>query len=162
MSRMGTETQQLTVTVYMVLFGAGMGLVLGTLILAVQNEVHPKDLGAGTSSVTFFRSVGGAVGVALFGAVFNALLRNKIGRSAAVGEGSSFSPTEIRKMEPVARAEYIAAFADSLTKVFLFTVPLLVAAWVFTWFIHEVPLRAATHDDEGNLIEPESALGALH
>jgi predicted MFS family arabinose efflux permease len=161
LSTMDSSTGQWTVTVYMILFGFGMGLTIGTLILAVQNAVEPKDIGVGTSSVVFFRFTGGAIGVALFGALFNALLRNRIGVTAAVGEGSSFSPAEIRKLEPAVREEYIDAFAHSITTVFFWTTPTLIVAFVLSFFMHEAPLRERHSPDELPEFEAESGLGAL-
>lgn len=141
LSTMGPSTSQMTVTVYMVLLGVGFGVTLSTLLVAVQNVVSSKDLGVGTSSVNFFRSTGGAVGVALFGALFNVLLRDRIGTSVAMGEGSTFSAESVRRLPAAARAEYVDAFAGSLTTVFLCVVPLVAVAFVLMCLLREVPLR---------------------
>jgi EmrB/QacA subfamily drug resistance transporter len=117
LSTMGTSTTQSTVTVYMVLLGVGIGLTMQTLVLAVQNAVRITELGVATSSISFFRSMGGAVGVALFGAIFSSRLAHN-GRSPA-------------------------AFADSITTVFLYAVPLVVLAFGLTWLLREVPLRSS-------------------
>jgi EmrB/QacA subfamily drug resistance transporter len=146
LSTMSSATSQATVTVYMVLLGVGFGLTLATLLVAVQNVVAAKDLGVATSSVNFFRSMGGAIGVALFGALFNVLLRDRTGTSLSVGEGSSFTPEAIRRLPSAARIEYVDAVADSLTTVFLCAVPLLLAAFGLMWLLREVPLRATTAD----------------
>lgn len=145
LSTMGTGTSQTTVTVYMVLLGVGMGLTMQTVVLAVQNVVKLTELGVATSSVSFFRSMGGAIGVALFGAVFNNLLADRIGTTVAVGEGSTFTPETIQQLPVDARTTYIDGFADALTTVFLYSVPLVVAAFALTWFLREVPLRSAVH-----------------
>src|SRR3546814_4287748 len=92
LSTMGTGTSQSTVTVYMVLLGIGLGLTMQTLVLATQNAVPISDLGAATAAVSFFRSLGGSIGVALFGALFNSRLAERLdGLTVSVGEGSSFS-----------------------------------------------------------------------
>ena len=65
--------------VYMVVLGAGIGMVMQILVLAVQNEAPVEDLGVATSTVTFFRAVGGSVGVALFGALFSSRLGDLLG-----------------------------------------------------------------------------------
>src|SRR5262249_57735903 len=69
MSRMGLDTTRWETWRTMLLAGMGMGLVMVPLLIAVQNSVPKRDLGAATSATTFFRSIGGAVGVALMGAV---------------------------------------------------------------------------------------------
>ncbi|MEA2972804.1 MAG: hypothetical protein QOG82_1262 [Actinomycetota bacterium] len=142
LSTMGTSTSQSTVTVYMVLLGIGLGLTMQTLVLAVQNAVGRSELGVATSSVSFFRSMGGSVGVALFGALFNNLLAARIGQTAG-GEGASFSPDSIRRLPDAVRTTYISGFADSLTTVFLWATPLLVVAFALTWFLRELPLRTS-------------------
>lgn len=76
-------TPQVLVSLYMLVVGVGMGMVMQVLVLAVQNAVEPKDLGVATSAATFFRSMGGALGVAVFGAVLNNRLEHHIGRGFA-------------------------------------------------------------------------------
>src|SRR3546814_19565896 len=78
LSTMGTVNSQSTVTVYMVLLGIGLGLTMQTLVLATQNAVPISDLGAATAAVSFFRSLGGSIGVALFGALFNSRLAERL------------------------------------------------------------------------------------
>ncbi|MGH9225617.1 MAG: MDR family MFS transporter [Acidimicrobiales bacterium] len=140
LSTMGTGTSKTTVTAYMVLMGIGLGLTIQTLILAAQNAVGRAELGVATSSVSFFRSMGGSVGVALFGALFNNLLGSRV----ALGEGAAVTPDAIRQLPEAARLPFIGAFADSLTTVFLWATPLLVLAFAITWLLREVPLRTTT------------------
>ena len=66
----------------MVVLGAGIGMVMQVLVLATQNEAPVADLGVATSTVTFFRAVGGSVGVALFGALFNSRLTDLLAGGA--------------------------------------------------------------------------------
>ena len=146
LSTMGTDTSQSTVTIYMVLLGAGIGFSMQTLILATQNSVPLRDLGAATSSVSFFRSMGGSIGVAVFGALFNGFLDERIsGLSVPVGEASGFSPESVRSLPPDSLAEVTNAFAESLTAVFLIATPLIAVAFGLTWLLREVPLRSSTH-----------------
>ncbi|HRE01928.1 MAG TPA: MFS transporter, partial [Ilumatobacteraceae bacterium] len=95
LSTMHAGTAQSSVTVYMAILGAGIGFTLGTLILAVQNAVELHDLGSATSTVSFFRSTGGAIGVAMFGALFNNLLASRVGATIDIAEGSSFTPSSV-------------------------------------------------------------------
>ncbi|HEX2118259.1 MAG TPA: MDR family MFS transporter [Acidimicrobiales bacterium] len=144
LSTMGTETSQATVTGFMIVLGIGIGLTMQTLVLAVQNAVDRRELGVATSSVSFFRSMGGSVGVALFGALFNNLLGNRIGEAMAVGEGGSFTPEAIRQLPEAVRGTYVAGFADALTTVFLWATPLILLGFAVTWLLREEPLRTAT------------------
>ena len=144
LSTMGTDTSQATVTAFMIVLGIGIGLTMQTLVLAVQNAVDRSELGVATSSVSFFRSMGGSVGVALFGALFNNLLANRIGETVAVGEGGSFTPEAIRQLPEAVRSTYVAGFADSLTTVFLWATPLILLGFAVTWLLREEPLRTST------------------
>ena len=69
MSTISTTTSATTLAVMMFVVGAGLGLFMQTLVLAVQNAVSAKDMGAGTATITFFRTLGGAIGAAVLGAI---------------------------------------------------------------------------------------------
>lgn len=146
LSTMGAGTGQSTVTAYMVMLGVGIGFSMQTLVLATQNTVPTKDLGTATSSVTFFRSMGGSIGVAVFGALFNSSLSDHLGgATVSVGEGgSSFTPESLRALPPEALDRVVTAFAESLTSVFFVATPLIAVAFGITWFLKETPLRRST------------------
>jgi EmrB/QacA subfamily drug resistance transporter len=162
LATMGPDTTGITVTVYMVVLGAGLGFTMQTLILAVQNAVGPRDMGVATSSATFFRSMGGSLGVALFGALFNARLSDNLGTTTAVGgEGGTSSVIDaLEGLSAVQRAFVEKGFADAITSVFLYGVPLLLVAFAFVWFLAEVPLRSSTSPvDHGREMAAGSAPG---
>jgi EmrB/QacA subfamily drug resistance transporter len=143
LSTMGTDTSQGTVTVYMVLLGVGIGLSMQTLVLATQNVVPAQDLGAATSSVSFFRSMGGSIGVAVFGALFNSGLSSRLADiDVSIGEASTFTPESLGELAAGERAEVVAVFADSLTRVFLYAAPLVAFAFARSWLLREMPLRS--------------------
>ena len=127
----------------------------------MQNAVGPGDMGVATSSATFFRSMGGSLGVALFGAVFNARLSDNLGTTAAVGESGSSSVLDaLDGLTAAQRAFVESGFADAITSVFLYGVPLLLIAFIVTWFLKEVPLRSTTHVvDHGREMAAGSAPG---
>ena len=127
----------------MVVLGIGLGLTMQTLVLAVQNAVSTNELGVATSSVSFFRSMGGSIGVALFGALFNNLLADRLGQTVAVGEGVAFTPETVRELPAAARETFVSGFADALTTMFLYASPLVALAFALTWFLREVPLRSS-------------------
>lgn len=141
LSSMSAGTRQASVTAYMIVLGVGIGLSMQTLVLAVQNAVPIRELGVATSSVSFFRSMGGSIGVALFGALFNAELSSRVGTTIEVGEGAAISPSVLDRLEPAERAEFIDGFAASLTTVFGYAVPLMLVAFAVSWFLQQVTLR---------------------
>lgn len=142
MSTMGSTTTQSTVSVYMAILGCGFGFGMQPLVLATQNEVLPGDIGVATSSVNFFRSMGGSIGVALFGALFNSGLTSRLSSlSSVVGDPAALTPESVRALPSSVSTSVVAAFADSLTTVFLVTVPLVVGAVVLVSLLKEVTLR---------------------
>jgi EmrB/QacA subfamily drug resistance transporter len=162
MSTMGTQTTQPTVAAYMVMLGIGVGLTMQVLVLATQNAIPLKDIGAGTSSVSFFRSMGGSIGVAIFGAIFNSGLRGKLaGLSVSIGEGSGFRPESLDRLAPADRAAAVGAFADSLTAVFLAAAPLVLIAVFIAMALPAKPLRSTAHPhDAGRELGVSGASGA--
>ena len=140
LSTLDTQSTRLESGAYMVLLGAGIGMVMQILILAVQNEAPVEDLGVATSTVTFFRAVGGSVGVALFGALFSSRLGDLLGDAAPTG----LTPEAIGQLPTAARAQMASAFSDSITMVFGYAVPLLVVGFLLTWLLRESPLRTAS------------------
>jgi EmrB/QacA subfamily drug resistance transporter len=142
LSTMGAGTARATVIGYMVLLGAGIGASMQTLVLATQNVVPRRDLGAATSSVSFFRSMGGSIGVAMFGALFNSALRHRLdGAEVDVGETSTFTTDALRGLPDDERAIVVDAFAESLTSVFRYAVPFVAVAVVLSLLLRETPLR---------------------
>ncbi len=125
---------------YMAVVGLGIGMVMQVLVLATQNEAPVEDLGVATSTVSFARAVGGSVGVALFGALFSSRLTELLGKAANL----DVTPEMIRKLPHAQRVVTAEAFSDAITRVFLFAVPLLLFAFVLTWFLKETPLRTAS------------------
>ncbi len=89
MSQMGLETTRAATGRNMLLAGTAMGLIMVPLLIAVQNAVPKRELGAATSATTFFRSIGGAVGVAGMGAVLSHELARELGRLGAATAGLS-------------------------------------------------------------------------
>ncbi len=149
LSTMGVGTTLPVASVYMLILGAGLGLVMQVLVLAVQNSVQPRDLGVATSASTFFRSLGGSFGTALFGAIFTSqvaanIARNLPGADPGGGDLTS-SPGVIAQLPEAVRVGVIQAFADSTSTVFLAAVPFAIAAFVVVLLLPELPLRDSSH-----------------
>jgi predicted MFS family arabinose efflux permease len=148
LSTLNPQTPRLLISLYMVVLGAGLGMVMQVLVLAVQNAAERRDLGVATSSATFLRSIGSSFGVAIFGAIFSsqlaANLRLHLPASALGGNLNPNSlqgnPAALQKLPPAIHSGLVTAVADSLHVVFLTAVPILIVAFVITLFLREIPL----------------------
>jgi hypothetical protein len=119
-----------------------MGMVMQVLILAVQNSVEYKHLGVATSGTMLFRSVGGALGVALFGAIFAGELHARLGQ-AELGFLVNTVPAAVKGLPPLAHQEYIDAVMAALRPVFLVAASIGALGFVLAIFLQEVELRDA-------------------
>jgi hypothetical protein len=151
LSRMNEHTPRALSTAYMAITGVGIGLVMQVMVVATQNSVARAYLGVATSTLSFFRSVGGSFGVALFGAVFNARLRAELARAlpetsiAALHSASGARGfRSIQSLPPSIREEYAASFARALGTTFLYAVPCFAVAFGLVLFLKEQPLRGRT------------------
>jgi EmrB/QacA subfamily drug resistance transporter len=154
LSTMDAATSRLESSLYMVVLGLGMGMVMQVLVLAVQNASEPRDMGVVTSAVNFFRSLGGSFGVAVFGAIFASLLTDRLVAFLPAGalddaglnpESLSASPAQLRALPPDLLEPTIRALAESTTAAFLYAVPVLLAGFVLAFFLPGVPLRDTIH-----------------
>ncbi|MEE1763000.1 MFS transporter [Streptomyces sp. SP18BB07] len=140
------DTEYWHVAIFMALLGLGVGMMMQNLVLCTQNQVAPGDLGAASSVVTFFRSLGGAIGVSALGAV----LSHRITHYAEEGlaklgvSGSSMGHGEIPDLDALPapiRTVIESSYGHGIGDVFLYAAPFAVLALVFSFFIKEVPLR---------------------
>jgi EmrB/QacA subfamily drug resistance transporter len=143
LSTMEPSTSRLVSGVYMAVLGIGLGLTMQVLVLATQNSVRVADLGVATSSVNFFRSVGGSLGVALFGAIFNSRLAAELANGGVAGP-ETVTPEAIGALPPAAHATVVDGFANALTTVFLIAVPVILVGFVISLRLKEIPLRAGS------------------
>ena len=154
LSTMDPHTSRLSSGLYMVVVGVGLGMVMQVLVLAVQNGAEFRDLGVVTSSVNFFRSLGGSFGVSGFGVVFATVLDDKLAELIPAGalegaglqpESLTVSPAQIRVLPPEILDPVRTAMADSITAVFLLVVPFLVLGAVLAMLMPELPLKDTAH-----------------
>jgi EmrB/QacA subfamily drug resistance transporter len=125
--------------------GAGMGLVMQTIVLAVQNAVDPHELGTATSANNFFREIGAAVGVAVFSTMFTNRLIEQImtvfqGVPQAGGEAAGLTPDAVQQLPEPFKSGVIDAYASSLSSSFWYFIPLIVVGFVLALFLREVKL----------------------
>ncbi|HEV7758241.1 MAG TPA: MDR family MFS transporter [Acidimicrobiales bacterium] len=140
LSLLGTDSSNLESAGAMVVFGVGLGMVMQILVLASQNEAEVEDLGVATSTVNFFRSVGGSVGVAVYGSLISSRLADLLGDASAL----SITPEELRELPTAERAATASAFADAIGGVFLDSVPLMLAGFGLAWLLRETTLRTTS------------------
>jgi len=144
MSRMSSSTPAWRQSLYLIILGAGIGLCMQVLILIVQNTSRFEDLGVATSGVTFFRTIGSSFGAAIFGSLFTNFLHSRIGPALAASRApavAASSPEALRHLPYDMAGPIVAAYAASLTQVFLWAVPVAVAGFVLALLLKEVPLR---------------------
>jgi EmrB/QacA subfamily drug resistance transporter len=144
MSRMDPSTSALVQSAFLVILGAGIGLSMQVLVLIVQNTSNFEDLGVATSGVTFFRTIGSSFGAAIFGSLFSNFLKDRIGPALAAGgvpASAVASPEALHRQPHSVAAPIVAAYADSLTQVFLCAAPVALLGFVLALFLREVPLR---------------------
>jgi EmrB/QacA subfamily drug resistance transporter len=139
------------ISTFFFVFGLGLGLVMQVLVLIVQNAVSYEDLGVATSGATFFRSIGAAFGVAVFGTVFAGRLGDKLTaafRGAELPPGVSVDalegdPRGLAQLPPELRPAALHAYATAITDVFLYAAPVALVGFVLAWFLKEDRLRGS-------------------
>ncbi|WP_327285852.1 MULTISPECIES: MDR family MFS transporter [unclassified Streptomyces] len=152
LSRMGPGTGAWLESLYMFVLGAGIGLCMQVLTIAVQNTVDYADLGTATSGVTFFRTLGSSFGTAVFGSIYANSLGPALERAveeAARATGAdpaqlaeaAQSPQGVHGLDPAAAGPIVEAYAHALHTVFLWTVPVAGIGFVVALFLKQVRLR---------------------
>lgn len=152
LSTIAYDTPYWHVAIYMALMGLGIGMMMQNLVLCTQNQVSPKDLGSASSTVSFFRSLGGAVGVSALGAILGNRVGDHIkdgiaglgpkGAHAAQGAlGSGGAIPDVKSLPEPIKTIVESAYGSGVADVFLFAAPCAFLAFLLTWFIKEIPLR---------------------
>lgn len=151
LSRMDTSTTRLEASLFMLVLGLGLGMVMQVLVIALQNAVEHRDLGIATSTNTFFRSLGGAFGAALFGAILSGRLAYHLPRLLPAGSGGidpallTGSPAMIRTLPLDVQAAVVEAFSRSIVATFLWAIPFAALSFLLVLAIPEHPLRDTAH-----------------
>ncbi|MFF7765676.1 MFS transporter [Streptomyces massasporeus] len=160
LSRLEVGTPRLHYSIWMAVLGAGIGMVMPVLILAVQNSVRPADLGTATSANNYFRQIGGSVGAAVFGTLFADrladALADRLPARAGLPDPESLTPQLVHALPPALRDDYIRAYADAMPRIFLYLVPVLVLGLVIALFLKEKPL--VSHN--ASVTDPGTAPGS--
>jgi EmrB/QacA subfamily drug resistance transporter len=182
LSRMGVGSSTGIDALYMIVLGLGLGAVMQVLVLIVQNAVPYAELGVATSGATFFRSIGGSFGAAIFGAIFsNVLVGNLVTHlhGAKLPPGltvASVTPAILNTLPAAVHHGIVAAYAQSIQTVFIIAAPIGLIAFFAAWLIPHVELRRgvgassgpskATQADQtssdGTALEPAAPATSLH
>jgi EmrB/QacA subfamily drug resistance transporter len=154
-SRIQVDTPYYVLALIMYAFGMGLGFTMQVVVTAVQNSVDRRYMGVATASVTFFRSMGGAIGTALLGAILNIRLKHHlseiVGAAQGHGAGAPINTNDVTAIqalpEPI-KSWVLEAFTRAMDDVFLVAVPFMAVAFVIALTMRENPLRGRTQDTD--------------
>ena len=152
LSRLTAQSSVTAAALRVMMLGAGLGMVMQVLVIAVQNDADYQDLGVATSGATLFRFIGGSLGTAVLGAVFanrfNALLGDM--KSAGTGAGAGLNLEALAQLPADVRAHYAAAITGASDRVFLVASVVCGVGFLITWLMPERPLRATVASSAAN------------
>ncbi|GAB2830673.1 hypothetical protein GCM10027073_68730 [Streptomyces chlorus] len=147
------DTPYWHIGVFMAIMGLGVGMMMQNLVLCTQNQVDPSDLGAASSVVTFFRSLGGAVGVSVLGSVMATRINHyaedtidSLSPQEQAAAAQSLGSGELPNMDLLPdgiRTWLESAYGHGIADIFLYVTPVAFLAVLATLFIKEVPLRTS-------------------
>ncbi|MGY4905527.1 MFS transporter [Streptomyces sp. 900116325] len=151
------DTTYWHIAIFMFVMGLGIGMMMQNLVLATQNQVAPSDLGSASSVVTFFRSLGGAIGVSALGAVMANRVTHYVKdgladlgpKGAALGHGGTGGGgiPDLDKLPAPFRTVVESAYGHGVGDVFLYAAPAALVAFLITIFIKEVALKTNAAND---------------
>jgi EmrB/QacA subfamily drug resistance transporter len=160
MSTLNETTSFGILSIYAIMVGAGLGLSMQTIVIALQNSVDFQDMGIATSSNTFFRSLGGAFGTAIFGTIFSNRVAYYLQDNIAALQSTDpqsltgFDPAKLKEittntsvistLPPVIRETVLHSFAQTFHMVFLAAAPVTFIGFVLAFFLKEKPLQSST------------------
>ena len=166
------DTSVWTLVPFMVLLGVGLGFNFQPVILAVQNAVRPDEMGVATSSVTFFRQMGGTIGVAAFLSILFTRLPTDIGNALSsstdprvaqavqsgqlAGAGDLSNTSYIQQLPSFLALPIKTGFSNTIDLVFLVAAAVVAIGFFVLWFLPEVPLR-----NESGIQARQSGAGEL-
>ena len=159
MSTLNETTPFWRLSIFAILIGAGLGLSMQTIVIALQNSVDFKDMGVATSSNTFFRSVGSTIGVAIFGSIYASRLAHYLPvaiQKTAAADPTAVTPDVVKSLghlqnnsaiiktfKPVLQQNILHAFVQSFHLVFLAAAPVTTIGLIFALILKEAPLRSS-------------------
>jgi EmrB/QacA subfamily drug resistance transporter len=149
LSTMGTTTSSMTTSAYMVLVGIGTGFTIQMANTIAQNAVELRDMGAASAATSLFRTLGGSLGVAVFGSLFTRAVQGHGGGAPAESGVST-----VHDISQAAKESYLQAVSHGTQQIFLVGTLCAVVAFVAAVFIKEVPLRGKPDSAPQPKVEP--------
>ena len=144
LATISADTSIVLIGVYMLVMGAGVGMLMQNLVLAAQNDVPAAQLGSATSVLSFFRSLGGTIGVSVLGAVLAARVASDLGAlGGGSGSGEAAVP-DVSTLPAEVRSVVQDAYGNATAELFLIATPLAALALVVVLFIKEKALKTTT------------------
>ena len=167
------DTDFTLVSLYMVLLGAGVGMTMQNLVLVVQNTTEPAKIGVASSGVTFFRSLGGTIGVSVMGAALATRVTDLIGErkddiTAAIMSLGADAPKwaeilksgtlpRVSEMPPALRVVIEDIYANGISHSFLIAVPFALVSVIAVLFLPNKPLTRMTNAERAHAAEADLA-----
>ncbi|MER5846922.1 MFS transporter [Streptomyces sp. NPDC002012] len=161
------DTEYWHIAIFMFVMGLGIGMMMQNLVLATQNQVDPSDLGSASSVVTFFRSLGGAIGVSALGAVManrvTHYVKDGLAELGPKGEAMGHGGTggggipDVHALPEPFRTVVESAYGHGVGDVFLYAAPAALLAFLITIFIKEVALKTNSANDASAAAEAPAA-----
>lgn len=148
-SHLGLTTNHVLLSLWMFVIGLGLGQLMQVPTLAVQNSADRADLGTATSTVTFFRSIGSAVGGAVFGTILTSRLTHHIhellpNAGSAAAKAIDSGTSQLANVAPQVKHLILTAYVRSFHEMFLIAIPVGLAAFIVALTLRETPLRSST------------------
>jgi EmrB/QacA subfamily drug resistance transporter len=162
LSTLHTDSPLWQIGIYEFLVGFGLGFSMQILMTATQNSVDFRDMGTSTGALTFFRSMGGAIGTAVFGAVLTSRLATHLADVlpaqvlAQLPPGAADNVETIKSLPPQIKEPVLEAFVRSLHDVFLTGIPFVLGALILAFFLKEIPLATgrSQQDEQADELTP--------
>jgi len=163
MTTLAASTPVWLICVYLFVFGAGLGLIMQVVVLVVQNAVPAAEIGTATSTNNYFREVGAAMGVAVFGSIFTSRLTENLtgvfveagGTAEQAGDtAATIDPATLNQLPEPIRDGVVSAYADALAPVFWYVLPFILIAFVLALLLKQIPLS-----DVAGLVARGEAIG---
>jgi len=154
MSTLDVDSSVVLVCCYVAVLGAGIGMMMQTLVLAVQNDFPAAEVGTATSANNFFREIGATLGIAAVGAVFTDRLTDQLttrldaGAAQIVGDTNSLTPAQVHALPQAAQDAVVASYQHALTPIFGYMVILFAVGLVLAVLLPEKVIAADTSAEQ--------------
>ncbi|MFQ1000444.1 MDR family MFS transporter [Modestobacter sp. SSW1-42] len=159
LATIGADTSMWLIGLYMAVMGVGVGMLMQNLVLAAQNDVPARQLGSATSVLSFFRSLGGTIGVSVLGAVLASRVASELSVLGGSSSGEGAAVPDVATLPPEVQTVVQNAYGDATAELFLIATPLAALALLVVLFVKEKPLQTTSGAER---LESEAQLPLAH